>query len=87
MDLTELRKKLDDLDSEMIRLLAKRMALAEDIGKLKKEKCIPLRQPEREKELMQKRKQLARQIGLREELVERICKEIIDESLRVEEQA
>lgn len=44
-ELDELRKKLLSIDQEMIVLLAKRLAFAQAIGKVKKEKNLPFEDP------------------------------------------
>lgn len=84
MELDELREKIDQADEEILKALAKRMALIPGIAKYKKQNSLLLRQPEREQELLARKKQLAKQLGLSQEFVERIFRAIIEESLRVE---
>lgn len=48
MDLTELRKKIDETDREIARLLSERMAASEAIGKLKSASGTPVRDKTRE---------------------------------------
>ena len=42
----ELRKELDRIDIEIMNLLAQRMDICKRIGRMKKEKCLPIYQPE-----------------------------------------
>lgn len=85
MDLEMLRKKVDETDEQMLKALAKRMRLVLQIAEYKKEKGLPLRHGEREEQLLEQRKQLAKKLGLDEDFAERLCKAIIKESLRVEQ--
>ncbi len=85
MQLDELRKEIDSLDEELFRILAKRMGLVMQVAEYKKKNGIPLKQPEREKQLIEQKKMLAGELGLSEAFVEKICRAVIDESLRIEE--
>ncbi len=50
--LETLRKQILDLDTEIVRLLRKRMRLAQQIGDLKKELCIPVIDSLREEQVL-----------------------------------
>lgn len=52
MELSELRKKIDGIDAEMLRLLRERMAAAEEIGAWKRERGVPVRDPAREEDMI-----------------------------------
>lgn len=57
MDIADWRKKIDDLDRQLVRLLSERAQAAHEIGKLKKKAGMPIYEPERERsvfELVQK---------------------------------
>ena len=86
MELTELRKKIDQTDEEILRVLAKRMALIPGIAEYKRKNSLPLRQPEREQELIARKKELAKELGLSQKFVEKLFRIIIEESLRLEEE-
>ncbi len=47
-ELDKIRAEIDVLDSELLRLLNRRMELAIEVGRIKLSKCIPLFHPERE---------------------------------------
>jgi len=87
MELEEIRKKIDLLDEEMVRTLAKRMALVKEVARFKKEKGLPFKQPEREQQLIEEKRKLAQELGLDPGFVENLCKAIIDQSLKLEEKA
>lgn len=52
MDITESRKKIDEIDAEMTELFLKRMSLSAEIAEIKKEKNLPIFTEEREKEIV-----------------------------------
>ena len=47
-----LRKKIDDIDDELIALFLKRLDISKEIGELKKENNMKIYDPEREEEIM-----------------------------------
>ena len=42
----ELRQQLDAIDTEILRLMEQRMDICRQIGAIKKQKCLPIYQPE-----------------------------------------
>ncbi len=57
-DLKELRKQIDAIDSEMIRLFEKRMETAEAVGEYKKQHGINVDDPNREDEIIRRNEKL-----------------------------
>jgi chorismate mutase-like protein len=53
MNLSDWRRRIDELDRKLVELLNERSQCALEIGKLKQEENLPLYQPEREKEVLQ----------------------------------
>jgi chorismate mutase-like protein len=53
MNLSDWRRRIDDLDRKLVELLNERSQCALEIGKLKQQENLPLYQPEREKEVLQ----------------------------------
>ena len=53
MALDELRRKIDALDSELLRLLSERADLVHEIGQIKKEQGLQIYAPEREEAVFQ----------------------------------
>ena len=47
-DIPGLRRMIDEIDDQMLQLLNRRVALAESIGRLKREQGAPILDPERE---------------------------------------
>ena len=50
--LADLRKRIDDIDDQLVRLLVKRLGLAKEVRKLKKELDMTPEDPEREREII-----------------------------------
>ena len=59
MDIQELRQRMDAIDRELTDLYGKRMETARVIGKYKRENGLPVRDTERERELLNKVAELA----------------------------
>ena len=53
MDINEIRKNIDKIDSEFVRLFSERMALSAEVAKYKKENNLPIYVPAREREVLQ----------------------------------
>lgn len=53
MDLTELRKEIDKIDDELVRLFGQRMEIAAQVAQYKKEHNMPILVPAREREKLQ----------------------------------
>jgi chorismate mutase-like protein len=53
MDIQQLRNKIDQLDDELVRLLAERATAAAAIGELKAKQGTPIYEPQREQHVLQ----------------------------------
>ena len=84
MELKKFRDEIDKIDSEMIKVLSKRIALIPKISEYKKKNDVPRFDPEREVELISHREILAEKLGINPELVTELFKLIIKESHRIE---
>ncbi len=80
--LRELREIVDKHDDELIRALKERLAVIEQIGFFKKENNIAVLQPERWNNIVETRTELARELGLSDELILKIFQLIHQESIR-----
>ena len=76
----ELRKKIDDVDARIIKLLARRLRFSKRIGNMKKEQSLAIKDGERETSLLHKVCELAAAEGLDKSYVEEIYKLILKES-------
>jgi chorismate mutase len=52
MDISDWRKKIDDLDRQLASLLNERASAAVEIGRLKRNTNLPIYEPEREKQVI-----------------------------------
>ena len=52
MDISDWRKKIDELDRKLVELLNQRAAAAIEIGRLKRNTDLPVYEPEREREVI-----------------------------------
>lgn len=75
------REEIDNIDSEIIALLSRRMEVAREIGSMKRRESIPVVQPERYKALMEERIEEATRFNLSPEFLRRIFSIIHDESV------
>jgi len=75
-----LREDIDDIDSQLVLLLAKRLAVTSEIGELKSAEGIPIFLPEREAALINKRREQAEKLGFSGDLIEDILRRLIRES-------
>ncbi|MFB9865552.1 chorismate mutase [Rufibacter immobilis] len=83
-ELSELRNLIDYLDNELINVLARRSAVAKQIGILKKENKMNLLQTGRWEQVMEQRLKAAAREGLEEVFVKAIFQEIHQNSLHVQ---
>ena len=85
MHLDSLRDRLRDLDHEILTLAARRQEIALTIGREKIRAGLPTRDYRQEKEVVQRARDSARDLGLSPGLAERITLALIEASLTVQE--
>jgi chorismate mutase/prephenate dehydratase len=85
MSLENLRKKIDEADARIIRLIGDRIRIAEEIGKEKKQQQKQIEDREREERVLENVKSIAQQENISQEDVERIYRLIIATCKRTEE--
>ena len=78
--LAQLRAQIDALDSELVDLLHRRSQLTAQVGQVKSRTGMPIYVPEREAELISKRRAEAEQQGVSPSLVEDLLRRIMRES-------
>ncbi len=84
MELSEIRQKLDKIDSEIVLLIAKRLALIPPVAEYKNNNRIPRQQPEREKQIIESKRKIAEENKINPDLIEKIFKDIILEAHEIE---
>jgi chorismate mutase len=86
MDINDWRKRIDDLDEQLVRLLNERSRSAAEVGKLKRQAGTPLYQPEREREILERVQQMNGG-PLSNDALKRLFERILDEARAVEQQS
>ncbi len=86
MNLSDWRRRIDDLDQRLVELLNERSRCALEIGKLKQQQKLPLYQPEREKEVLENAERNNRG-PLTDAAIRRLFERIIDEARAAERSA
>lgn len=79
-----LRKKIDKIDEQILKLLKKRVDVVEKIGKYKKNNNIPIKDVKREKEVIEVLVKKAKEYGLSKDIIQKIWRNIFDYSYKVE---
>lgn len=87
MSLDELRHELDDVDRQLIELVARRQELARAVGEEKRELGIGVRDFTRERHVILSAREHATRLGLSPALAEALLERLIRESLATQEQA
>ncbi len=49
MDISDLRKRIDELDAKLVELISQRAQAAHEIGKIKRSARLPIYEPDRER--------------------------------------
>ncbi len=81
-NLATLRKQIDEIDVNLIELLAKRMRISREIGQYKKEHDMPVLQTVRYDEIISKRVAQATTMEMSEEFMKTVLEAIHTESVR-----
>ena len=76
-ELRETRELIDDLDRDLVRLVARRSELAARVGRVKGERRLPVRDPARERAVLGERKAWAEAEGLDGDAVARLFEELM----------
>lgn len=85
MELEHIRKQLDKLDQSLKYIILLRTSLAVSVGKVKAEKDLPVYQADREQAIYGALKDFCEQTGVNIKLLTGIYKDLIAESIRIEE--
>lgn len=80
MPLTKLRDQIDAVDKQIIDLLAERLRLVGEVGEVKTKHGLPIYVPEREAEMLAKRRDEAEKKGVPANLIEDILRRTMRES-------
>ena len=84
-DLLKIRTQIDEIDSEIIKLLSHRIGLVREIGDIKHKNRMTILQMERWKEVVETRLALGDAAGVERDFLMKILQIIHEEALRVQE--
>ena len=80
-NIDERRARIDEIDNELLELLARRMRVSDEIGRYKKQNNITILQPGRWDQILEKVFLRGAEIGLESEFLEKIFKAIHQASI------
>ena len=84
-DIQKLRKKIDEIDEHILRLLGDRSEICRSIGLLKKDNGLPITDTIRENEVYTNIKSKAPDFGLEPEQIEAIFRQIVNMCSNIQE--
>jgi len=81
-NLKELRQQIDQIDDDLLAILAKRMRISQEIGQYKKEHHMPVLQTGRYDQILDKRTTEAEKMGIGTPFMKKVLEAIHEESIR-----
>ena len=84
MSLEQLRKKVDETDDKIVRLIAERIRISEEIGEEKKSQGRQIGDAERERKVLKNVRRIARDEKISQEDIESIYRQIMIASKKVQ---
>ena len=87
MTLDELRRHLDELDQQLLQIIAQRQAASREIARVKRATGYPTRDYVREREVIVGARSRAESIGVSADVAETVVRLLIRSSLTTQEQA
>lgn len=83
-DLSALRARIDELDRELIRVLAERLEVCHEVARVKENSDTPIIQPTRVRDVVGSRRQWAIESGIDPDFAEQIVRVLLSETHRIE---
>ena len=83
-ELRKIRQKIDEVDKQIVKLIAERVSLIPIVAEFKKKENVVVHNPQREKQLIDETRKLAKELGVNPNLVEDIFNRLIKESHIIE---
>ena len=78
MDISDWRKKIDEIDRSLVKLLNERARCAVEIGKIKRQNGLPIQEPNREQEVLRQAFR-ANEGPLTDPAIQRVFERIVEE--------
>lgn len=83
-DLADLRRRIDDLDRQLVEVLSQRIAVCHEVARLKEHSDTPIIQPDRVRNVLESRRQSAIDSGIDPDFVEDVMRVVLAETHRIE---
>lgn len=80
------RQQIDDLDTQLLYLIKKRMAIVKKVGLYKKQKTLPVLDKKRWKKVLETRLTKVKKLGLNLSFTQKLFELIHDQALEIEKQ-
>ena len=84
-EIPKLRKKVDEIDDQILKALCERVKICKAIGEAKKKQGIPIQDSSRENEVYKRIKEKSAQCQLDPTQIERVYREIVNMCSAVQE--
>ena len=84
--LNEIRKKIDEIDSKILELIAQRNSLAKDVAEVKNQLGIPINDPDREKYIYDRIRKLCKEHNVDENIGIKIFQILIEHNKALQKQ-
>ncbi len=82
--LDELRKEIDDIDQEILKILVRRVDIVKQIGELKNEQNLPIVDEVRKEKVLESITERAKLFHLSEDFVKKLFQEIHDHAVELQ---
>ncbi len=82
--LNQLRKKINEIDNELLTVLALRMKCSHEVGETKKAANKPIFDPEREAKHLKNLIEVGKKSGISETFIQNLWMQIMEESRRIQ---
>jgi len=84
-EIENLRKRIDEINDNILKLLSEREKICKEMGKIKKQNGLEVRNEKREQGIIFKLREGARELDLDEEYVEKLFRLMIENSRKIQE--
>lgn len=83
-ELLALRTRIDELDHQLLDILAQRLAVCHEVARIKETRDLPIIQPQRVRDVVTSRRQEAIDLGIDPDFAEQIVRVVLAETHRIE---
>lgn len=83
-ELLALRSRIDELDQQLLTILAQRLAVCHEVARIKETRDLPIIQPQRVRDVVTSRRQDAIDLGVDPDFAEQVLRVVLAETHRIE---